>query len=98
MHKFGNKKLVLKIHERTNKNKKMYEKYKLAFFIDRNFDISYNNVSSLPVYETPCYSIENFYTTKKTLKNILTNEFNLSEIDFAKTIKHCVHILTKPKQ
>ena len=78
--KCGNKKAVLKIHELTN-NKKEYNKFKKAYFVDKDFDISIKGNYSPSIYETPCYSIENLYTSDIVLKNILKNEFNLSEID-----------------
>lgn len=60
-----------------------YDKYKKAFFIDRDFD----PLENLPdVYETPYYSIENFYVSVPVFKRILTHHFSLSEVeeDFAK--------------
>ncbi|MFM7408114.1 MAG: DUF4435 domain-containing protein [Cuspidothrix sp.] len=56
-----------------------YDKYKKAFFIDRDFNeplLPHNP----PIFETPCYSIENFYVSVNVFKELLKNEFHLSEV------------------
>lgn len=50
---------VLKIHENPS-----YQVAKKAFFIDRDFDEPLSEELRKDIYETPCYSIENFYTTE----------------------------------
>jgi hypothetical protein len=55
-----------------------YNGYKTAFFIDRDFNAPLAP-RTRPIYETPCYSIENFYTSAAAFKCILTNLFKLSE-------------------
>lgn len=65
--------------------KEYYNYANTAYFIDRDFDQSISN--TLPqkdhnkIYETPCYSIENFYTSIECFKNILRRGFNLEEDD-----------------
>jgi hypothetical protein len=56
-----------------------YDKYKKAFFIDQDFN---NPLPSRnpPIFETPCYSIENFYVSVDVFKQIIINEFHLSEV------------------
>jgi hypothetical protein len=58
----------------TNK----YNTSKLLYFVDRDFDKLMNNPL---IYETPCYSIENLYTTLDTYIRILRNKFNITEDD-----------------
>jgi hypothetical protein len=60
-------------------NKSEYKKYKLGFFIDRDFDEPIG-AKAPPIFETPCYSIENLYVSLYVFEDILTNEFHLSEI------------------
>lgn len=56
-----------------------YDQYKKAFFIDRDFNESLPPRNP-PIFETPCYSIENFYVSVDVFKEILINEFHLSEV------------------
>ncbi|MBD2570857.1 DUF4435 domain-containing protein [Anabaena lutea] len=56
-----------------------YDKYKKAFFIDRDFNEPLL-LHNPPIFETPCYSIENFYVSVNVFKEILKNEFHLSEV------------------
>ena len=56
-----------------------YDKYKKAFFIDRDFNEPLPPHNP-PIFETPCYSIENFYVSVDVFKEILINKFNLSEV------------------
>ncbi|MCT4590298.1 MAG: DUF4435 domain-containing protein [Carboxylicivirga sp.] len=75
--KCGNKKSVLFMYKAV---KEKYPDRKCSFFIDNDFDEPLRNVE---IYETPCYSIENFYTSKDFIADILKNEFGLSEVDEA---------------
>ncbi len=72
----GRKSNVLKLHEKftTQYNNSI----KASFFVDSDFDEKHNKDF---LYETPCYSVENFYTSKKVLVAILKNEFLLTEED-----------------
>ena len=58
-----------------------YKNVNTMFFIDKDFS-SESSIEN--IYVTPCYSIENFYTIQKALKEVLINEFNMkqSESDF----------------
>ena len=76
--KCGGKESVLKLHALLA-NRPEYNPYKKAFFIDRDFNAPIEPVSP-PIFETPCYSIENFYTSMGVFKEILTNEFHLSDV------------------
>jgi hypothetical protein len=75
--KCGNKKAVLDVYT-IIVNKPEYKQYKLGFFIDRDFDDSVGKKNP-PIFETPCYSIENLYVSLNVFKEIITNEFHLSE-------------------
>ncbi len=46
-----------------------------------------------PIFETPCYSIENFYVSLDAFKEILKNEFQLSDLN-DDVYKSCVDIFT----
>lgn len=73
----GNKKTVLDTYDWISKQT-IYNKYLKAFFVDRDFDPIQSKVN---LYETPCYSIENFYVNEECLSEILKNEFGLTEAD-----------------
>ena len=81
----GGRDLVLKAKELIN-NRNEYNKAKALFFIDKDYtDDKIEN----ELYVTPCYSIENFYSTEETLKKLLQNEFSMSRSDenFIKIVK-----------
>lgn len=67
-------------------NKTEYDKYKKAFFIDRDFNVLLDSKNP-PIFETPCYSIENLYVSLSVFEEILINSFHLSpttDLDFEK--------------
>jgi len=68
---------VLKVYELIN-NHEEYNKYKKGFFIDSDFDAPLSNNK---IYETPCYSIENLYTSVSVFGEILKSELGFTEID-----------------
>lgn len=79
-HKFiscGNKDKVLKTHKIIRGHKE-YDKYKLAFFIDRDFDDSVKDKYQ-DIYETPCYSIENLYSSTSLIKDLIKTDFQIGE-------------------
>lgn len=73
----GNKKTVLQTYN-LFKNSEEYKSHLKAFFIDRDFDES---IADSNVFETPCYSVENFYVNEYTISEVLKNEFLLTEAD-----------------
>jgi len=87
--KCGGKDKVLDVY-RLITNHTEYEKYKKAFFIDRDFDKSLINPD---IFETPCYSIENFYTSLNTFEDILKNSFGLSEV--SESYQTCITLYTQ---
>jgi hypothetical protein len=76
--KCGGKQSVLDVYTLIT-GKEEYRKYKLGFFIDRDFNSTIGDKNP-PIFETPCYSVENFYVSISVFKEILTNEFHLSEV------------------
>jgi hypothetical protein len=74
----GGRDKVLEVHRLINCHRE-YDKYKKAFFIDRDFNKPLPPYNP-PVFETPCYSIENFYVSVDVFREILKNEFHLSEV------------------
>lgn len=77
----GGRSKVLEVY-RLIKFHPEYNKYKKAFFIDTDFNPPLPPLSP-PVFETQCYSIENFYVSVDVLKEILKNLFHLSEVNKA---------------
>ena len=70
---------VLKFHKMINQREE-YSNVKLLYFVDKDFDpINLNEFNN--VYQTPVYSIENFYTTKEAFIRILKCEFNYTNDD-----------------
>jgi hypothetical protein len=69
-----------------------YDKYKKAFFIDRDFNESLP-ARNPPIFETPGYSIENFYVSVDVFKEILINELHLSEVS-DEAFQVCIRIFT----
>jgi hypothetical protein len=76
----GGKEGVLGIHQMLS-TRKRYSKVSAAYFIDRDFDLSIKDSSITGIYETPCYSIENFYTSINSFCEILRTEFKLTELE-----------------
>jgi Protein of unknown function (DUF4435) len=80
---------VLGTH-RMLSSRKYYENARTAYFIDRDFDKSISESDLKGIYETPCYSIENFYTSVQCFSEILRNEFKLMESD--ESFESCVSL------
>ena len=91
--KCGNKDSVLKIHTLISKHSE-YSNYKKAFFIDRDFNEPLEQ-SNPPIFETPCYSVENFYVSVDVFKEILVNEFHLSEFSDSNLMDMCISLYQK---
>lgn len=82
--KCGNKDAVLRVNELIA-GKTEYNKYKVAFFVDRDFNTPIG-ARPRPVFETPCYSIENFYVSTTAFQHIVNNSFHIprTQPDFQK--------------
>jgi len=69
---------VLRLHELISKKNEL-KKIAKAFFIDHDY-VPINNIAA-DMYQTPSYSIENFYTSLEAFKKLLIVEFNISPSD-----------------
>lgn len=74
----GGREKVLEVYRLITIHRE-YDKYKKAFFIDRDFNEPLPPHNP-PIFETSCYSIENFYVSVNVFKEIIKNEFHLSEV------------------
>jgi hypothetical protein len=78
----GGKSKVLAVYDVLKKHENLsYQQAKKAFFVDRDFDEPLSEELRKDIYETPCYSIENFYATENCFKSILKYEFKINEFD-----------------
>ncbi|WP_214849517.1 DUF4435 domain-containing protein [Exiguobacterium sp. s138] len=68
---------VLEAFREIQKHKE-YENSSLLFFVDSDFD---DSINSDLIYETPCYSIENLYTSATVFEKILSSEFNINDTE-----------------
>ncbi|MEM9216441.1 MAG: DUF4435 domain-containing protein [Cyanobacteria bacterium P01_F01_bin.150] len=83
------KEAVLAVHRMVSE-RKQYNNVKLACFVDRDFDPSIATLGLQGIYETPCYSIENLYTTTTCFIKILKSRFQLIETD--KDFENCLSL------
>lgn len=74
------KKEVIRFYELVYRNSDDFDKKKVIAFVDHDFDASIKDNYKY-LYETPCYSIENFYTSRDAFLRILESEFGLLPID-----------------
>ena len=74
----GGRKEVLKAHKLICE-KPEYDKVNVMFFVDRDFfpldEVKEN------VFQTPCYSIENFYTSSECFGRFIIREFGINAVD-----------------
>jgi Protein of unknown function (DUF4435) len=77
---------VLGIH-RMLSSRKYYANAITAYFVDRDFDAL---IGVNEIYETPCYSLENFYTSIQCFADILRSEFKLGELN--ENHKKCISL------
>jgi len=88
--KCGGRDRVIEVHSLIS-NRPEYSNYKKAFFIDRDFNVPLEQVNP-PVFETPCYSVENIYVSVDVFKEILVNEFHLSEFSNNNIVEVCISL------
>lgn len=86
----GGRDKVLKVHELIA-NRSEYSNYKKAFFIDRDFNEPLEPKNP-PIFETPCYSVENLYVSVDVFKEILINEFHWSEFSDKNIMEVCISL------
>lgn len=70
----GNKNNVLDVFNSVFD--KDHDRYKLSFFIDKDYDEPINNPN---IFETDCYSIENYYCSLEAFKRILRYGIGIPE-------------------
>jgi hypothetical protein len=70
-----------------------YRNARTAYFVDRDFDQSVYDMGVSKIYETPCYSIENFYTSIQCFSEVLKIEFKLTELD--ENYEKCISLYAK---
>jgi len=70
-----------------------YANYKKVFFIDSDFNLPLP-AHNPPIFETPCYSIENLYTSANVFREILINELHISEVSDI-TFETCMQLFTE---
>lgn len=75
--KCGGKKEVIRLYSLIDKEETLNTKT-FIYFIDRDFDDPFDSTIS-NIYETPVYSVENFYTTICAFEKILINELKIDE-------------------
>ncbi len=83
---------VLGMH-RMLSSRKYYANVRAAYFVDRDFDKSVSDINLSRIYETPCYSVENLYTSIQCFSKVLRSEFKLMESD--ENFERCISLYTK---
>ena len=81
------KRNVISLWRKIKSNIK-YKSVISCFFVDKDYGVNPEKYDK-SVYETPSYSIENFYVTLDAMKNILVKEFGINAIDsdYSKTLQ-----------
>jgi len=94
----GGKKNVIDLRKSIKKNE-VYKDTKALFFVDSDFE-SNDDIRNLPdVYITPCYSVENLYTSNEVFQRVLRSEFGISEVgEFSQCYQKCIQIFNSRKQ
>ncbi|BEM32304.1 hypothetical protein SME06J_09960 [Serratia marcescens] len=74
----GGKCNVLNIRKKIRTHQ-VYATALSMFFVDADFDDNSELTECFDVYVTPCYSVENFYTSKEAFVRVLSAEFGVNE-------------------
>ncbi|OQX09211.1 MAG: hypothetical protein BWK80_47135 [Desulfobacteraceae bacterium IS3] len=77
----GKQRVISLFRMLANHSHEPYRKAKTAFFVDRDFDDPQPPEIRSDIYETPCYSIENFYATSECFKQIIETCFKIKEFE-----------------
>lgn len=77
-----------------------YRHAKKAFFIDRDFDPPLPADKRSKIYETPCHSIENLYTSLACFEKILKDGFEINEFadEDEPIFKQCISLFTQTQK
>jgi hypothetical protein len=94
--KCGGRDKVLEVYK-IIVNRPEYKGYRKAFFVDNDFNPSLNPTSP-PIFETPCYSIENLYVSVNVFRDILTNAFHVSEVKEQTKFEDCLTLYIKRQE
>lgn len=80
---------VIEIYNTINNHtNSIYKNANTFFFLDKDFD---SNLKE-NIYVTPCYSIENFYTSTSAYKKIVKAIFRLDEDENPEDFKTCIDL------
>jgi hypothetical protein len=76
-----------------------YSKARTAFFVDRDFDPPLLPDIRARVYETPCYSVENFYSSMNCFSQVLKSEFGITDgVHDGTVLKKCCDLYQTTQQ
>jgi hypothetical protein len=77
-----------------------YRRAKKAFFVDRDFDPPLPSDKRTKIYETPCHSIENLYTSLACFEKILKHGFKINEFadEDEAFFKQCINLFTQTQK
>ena len=89
----GGKKAVVKTSDLI-KSKSEYSKYKILYFVDRDYDDN-SNISQ-DIFITPGYSIENLYGTENAFINLIEGTYHLEELN--PKHKKCISLYHQEKE
>lgn len=73
----GGRKIVLEVRDLILAHA-IYKNTKFACFIDRDYGDWFQNPDPQRIYITPCYSVENLYTSETCFSQILAAEFDIT--------------------
>lgn len=76
----GGKKPVLDLYKDLSSHP-VYKNSYFICFIDHDFEDWFENQDIKRIYVTPCYSIENLYSTESCFVRILEHEFSITEFN-----------------
>jgi hypothetical protein len=77
----GKKNVTELIDILENSDQEVYRKSNCFGLVDRDYGIDFINKYPSRIYETPCYSYENFYLSIDCLKKILESHFNIKKFN-----------------
>lgn len=80
---------VIKVYELIHYHRE-YDQFLKGFFVDRDFDFPILNEK---IFETPCYSVENLYTSESVFREILKSELGFTEVE--EEFEKCVNLYRK---